>query len=162
MYYNYVICNSFQDREGVKPFHEDINISDKTWEKAYQAFHMTEATISRVGSKNSNRFVFYKNDDEALINSDFLSSKFSKLRVSFDELMELNLKFPRIDLNRSDWAASRCCCSYFLKNYFCSDVIAIASNAKLVTIPDIHKNVPIGQKTKRGRKPKARKALQHQ
>ena len=147
-----------RDREGVKPFCDGIDISDKCWQMAYRAL-TTDWTIARVGPSKSNRFVLYNIADQALKSTDFLLSKFAKLSVNFDQLVELHEKFARVDLNRDDWTASRCSCQYFLKNYFCFHIIAIASNEKLTTISDIHKNVPIGQKAKRGKKPKAKKPL---
>ena len=53
------------------------------------------------------------------------------------------------------WTLSKCNCWWFLKNYFCYHIIAVAEYEKLVEIPTVSKNVPISQKPKRGRKAKA-------
>jgi hypothetical protein len=53
------------------------------------------------------------------------------------------------------WSDSKCSCSYFLKNYFCYHLIALAVNEGLLEIPLAYKNIAIGAKPKHGRKPKA-------
>ena len=148
-----------KDRDGVKPFRETVHISDQAWEQAYQLLFMSDTSkITRFGS----RYALYDIADEHLKSANFIHSKYSKLDVTFDELVALDKKFARVDLNRVDWPASRCYCESFLKHYFCHHVITVAANEKLVTIADKHKNVPIGQKPKRGRKKKAKSALVHQ
>ena len=67
-----------------------------------------------------------------------------------------------IEINIENWAKSTCNCSWFLKNYKCYHVIAIAANEKLVDFPIEYKNVAIRGKEKRGRKSKAKKALERQ
>ena len=47
-----------------------------------------------------------------------------------------------------------CSCSYFMKNYFCYHLIALAVNEKMLEIPLEYKNIAIGAKPKRGRKKK--------
>ena len=101
----------FQDREGVKPFQEGIPIGDKSWQLAYRYLHTTnEYKILGVGPARSNTFVVYNVADEALKSQDFLKSKYTKLSLTFDQLVQLNLKFPIVFLCRSDWTLSRCTC----------------------------------------------------
>ena len=69
------------------------------------------------------------------------------------------MKVKLIKFNSAKWEDSKCSCSYYLKNYFCYHLIAIAVNEKVLNIPNEYKNVPIEAKPKRGRKPKAKKAL---
>ena len=68
-------------------------------------------------------------------------------------------KIKIINLNRDKWTESKCSCRWYLKNYFCFHVIALAVNEKLTEIPMDYKNIPIQSKPKRGRKPKAISAL---
>ena len=82
------------------------------------------------------------------------------LPLSFDTYVKYFEKVRLIRLNRTDWMLSTCNCWYFLKNYYCYHIIAVAANEKLVEIPVQNKEVPIKQKTKRGRKSKALKALE--
>jgi hypothetical protein len=46
-----------------------------------------------------------------------------------------------------------------MKNYTCYHITALAVNKSLVRIPPQYKNLPIEQKAKRGRRPKAPPAL---
>ena len=49
-----------------------------------------------------------------------------------------------------------------MKNYYCYHLIVVATNTSLVNIPNKYKNVNISAKTKHGRKPLAKKALEKQ
>ena len=67
-----------------------------------------------------------------------------------------------INLNKDDWAKSKCSCGWFMKNYNCYHLIVVATNTGLVNIPNKYKNVNISAKAKRGREPLAKKALEKQ
>ena len=66
-----------------------------------------------------------------------------------------------IELNQENWKLGKCSCPYFIKNYMCKHLIGISARCKLVgcQIPLIAKQVPLGQKRKRGAPSKAKKAL---
>ena len=49
---------------------------------------------------------------------------------------------------------------YFLINYFCYHIIAVAVQESLTTIPNRYQTQEIAAKKKRGRKPKAAPALE--
>ena len=54
-------------------------------------------------------------------------------------------------------------CPFYQKHYSCSHIISVSTSLNLVKLPAHCKNmIQIGEKTKRGRKPKALKALQTQ
>lgn len=59
----------------------------------------------------------------------------------------------------TNWRNVTCNCPVFLKNYICKHVVGIAIRKNLIAVPNEAKNVPIGQKRKRGRPAKSRKAL---
>ncbi len=146
----------------MKPFNAGVPIGASSWEKAYQKLHMCkDYKLQRIPSLENN-FVMFKCQDAGICSVDFLKGKLNKVTVDFDRFIELHKKFPRIVLDRSDWAKSSCSCSWFMKHYFCCHIVAVASNQQVATIPDKHKHVEIGQKKKRGRKPKAPKALVRQ
>ena len=67
-----------------------------------------------------------------------------------------------VSLTRDKWANSKCTCCSFLKDYICFHIMAVAVNEKLLFIPDNFKKIEIITKKKRGRKAKAKKALEHQ
>ncbi len=54
-----------------------------------------------------------------------------------------------------NWIKSTCSCPACLKNY----IVGLAARYKLCSIPFEAKNMPLGQKRKRGRVAKAKKAL---
>lgn len=78
--------------------------------------------------------------------------------MSFDELNSSLANVKRVQLNRASWTKSTCSCSYFLKNYFCLHIVAIASNEKIISIPIQFKILRISRKAKPGRKKKATSA----
>ena len=56
----------------------------------------------------------------------------------------------------------KCSCAAFYKNYTCKHHIGIAKRLCFVFIPNVTKNVPIGQKRQRGRPVQINKALEYQ
>ncbi len=79
--------------------------------------------------------------------------------ISFDDFVSLNNMICRVELD-DDWAKSSCTCFNFLKKYMCKHIIAVAVSLNIVQIDDKHKI--INRKTKRGRKKKAKFALEFQ
>ena len=79
----------------------------------------------------------------------------SQTNLNFDSFVECIIKVKIIQLNNSKWSDSICSCSWYMKNYFCYHLIALAVNEGLVEIPNEYKNIAIGAKPKRGRKKKA-------
>ena len=77
------------------------------------------------------------------------------MKCNFDGFVEYFNNVRLIKLNRENWAKSKCSCGWFMKNYTCYHLIALASNLGLVEIPNKYKNVNIEKKAKRGRKSKA-------
>lgn len=65
-------------------------------------------------------------------------------------------------ISAENWMSGVCDCSQFFKKYLCEHIIGIAIRLKLVAVPTEAKNVPIGQKRKRGRPAKAKPALNMQ
>jgi uncharacterized Zn finger protein len=57
------------------------------------------------------------------------------------------------------WKDGKCTCPSFLKKYMCKHVIGLSIRLKYVKPPPAAKQVPIGQKRKRGRPSVATKAL---
>jgi hypothetical protein len=88
-------------------------------------------------------------------------------RKQYDEFtnfifVETCKKIKLVALNVVKWEDSTCSCVFFAKNYTCYHIVALAVIKKLATIPPRFKNVPIGQKPKRGRPSKAKPALERQ
>jgi len=66
------------------------------------------------------------------------------------------IKLP-IDGNK--WQEGHCTCPNYLKKYICKHIVGIAMRCKYVKPPPAAKQVPIGEKRKRGRPKKSSKAL---
>lgn len=58
-----------------------------------------------------------------------------------------------------DWLTGTCSCPAFLKQYLCKHLLGLAIRLKYVEPPPEARNIPIGQKRKRGRPTKSKKAL---
>ncbi|XP_048481537.1 uncharacterized protein LOC125489545 [Plutella xylostella] len=65
----------------------------------------------------------------------------------------------QVDLPHNDWMQGKCNCPAFYKNYMCKHIMGLAIRLKFANPPPEAKNVPIGQKRKRGRPSKSRPAL---
>jgi hypothetical protein len=57
------------------------------------------------------------------------------------------------------WQEGKCTCPCFLKKYMCKHIIGLAIRLKLAKPPPAAKDVPIGEKRRRGRSRKSTKAL---
>ncbi len=57
------------------------------------------------------------------------------------------------------WKEGRCSCPSFFKTFLCKHIIGLAIRLKYVKPPPEAKQIPIGEKRKRGRPKKAGKAL---
>ena len=78
--------------------------------------------------------------------------------MNFDQAIE-NLSTNKTFINSQNWRNSSCTCAIFLKSYVCKHVIGIAIRLGLAEAPLEAKNVPLGQKRKRGRPSRAKPAL---
>lgn len=64
-----------------------------------------------------------------------------------------------VSILNGQWEYAKCNCPPFLKKYKCKHVIGVGIRKGLCSAPEVAKGVPIGQKRKRGRPPKASAAL---
>ena len=142
------------DKVAEKPFSESPNITNDTWSLAYDfLFTGGQAVIK----KSKNLFICTRKEHEKLIHQHYVHSRYNLLKCTFDEFINYFKKVRLIKLDRDNWANSKCNCSWFLKNYYCYHLIAVAKNEKLVEIPITNKNVAIPHLKKRGRKKKCNK-----
>ena len=79
----------------------------------------------------------------------------------FNELVKDNSSIWQLTIDTEEWINSTCSCPYYLKNYKCKHIIGIASRTNLpgATIPVSARDVPLGQKRKRGAPKKRTRAL---
>lgn len=60
---------------------------------------------------------------------------------------------------QNNWIEGRCNCPSFLKDYMCKHIVGIAIRRQFFKVPFEAKQIPIGQKRKRGRPKLAKRAL---
>ena len=78
---------------------------------------------------------------------------------SFDELLAETTKMRTIRFNKENLKKSSCNCSWYMKNYLCGNIIALAERKKLHEFDPRADQIPIGKKSKRGRPTKTATAL---
>lgn len=78
---------------------------------------------------------------------------------TFDEFRINAFKGWRTFVPTDQWMNGTCNCPSYLKTFMCKHVLGIAIRLKLVTPSFEAKQIPIGEKRKRGRPKKAKKAL---
>ena len=81
-----------------------------------------------------------------------------------DSLFESESSIWCIVLDESDWTSGKCSCSYFSKHYKCKHLLGLSYRKKLpgASISEAAKQIPLGQKRKRGAPTKAKGALVRQ
>ena len=77
----------------------------------------------------------------------------------FDTYVKSRNSVWMVNLNTTEWKKSSCTCTCFFKSYICKHICGIAIIQNLLAVPPEAKNIPLGEKRKRGRPPKAKKAL---
>ncbi|CAF1030526.1 unnamed protein product [Brachionus calyciflorus] len=148
-----------KDSLSERQFSTSYNVSSKTWGMAFDFLHATDSILKRF-SKKSSMYILTKKENERFINADFINKNYSKIKdLNFDLLMNYRKKIKVIDFNQTNWANSKCSCWFYLKNYHCYHIIALAVNFELVTIPKRFIKTAIEPKKKVGRTEKAKQAL---
>jgi hypothetical protein len=120
--------------------------------------HNTDAEdkilIKQLPPASSNKFVITRHKYKDLIDTDFVKKRYDHLKDDFNQFIHRTRKINLVNLSLDNWKESKCSCVWFLKNYLCVHVVAIAVNKNLVQIPLAFKNLPSGGKPKRGAKRK--------
>lgn len=125
------------------------------WTKGYQ---FAKAN-SKITSHRKGAIMIYRSAMSDSINDSSDWDSFDKYKKQSFVFYDTQFEHP---IRRENWLASKCdCCDYF-KLYVCAHIIGIAIRLKVVSPPVEAKNVPIGQKRKRGRPAKAKSALVYQ
>jgi hypothetical protein len=157
-----MLRNWSKDTLSEKKFCTSYNVTAQTWKMAYDFLNSTDSLIKKFG-KNSSIFVMTKKENQGLINSDYILKNYGKIKnLDFDKLFEFSEKIKIIDFNPQEWASSKCSCWFYLKNYHCYHIIALAVNQNCLTIPNRYIMVAIEPKKKPGKVAKAKKALEKQ
>jgi len=87
--------------------------------------------------------------------------KLEKLRSwkFFDTYVTWQSKLWKVIMEADDYQNAACSCPSYQKKFMCKHILGIAIGKKLYAVPPAVKDVPIGEKRKRGRPKKCSKAL---
>ena len=78
---------------------------------------------------------------------------------SFDTYAASQNKLWKVVMAEDDWISSTCTCKAYWKKYVCKHILGLAIRLNKFNVVPEAKTVPIGEKRKRGRPAKAKKAL---
>jgi hypothetical protein len=136
---------------------DDIAFTGDSYEFAFH-FLANNKPIKAIA--NSDDFLVFKDKNSSFsISKLFTNINQAKIR-DFDNVVSSFQKVKKVSLNRTKWTSSRCSCAYYLKNYFCYHIVAVAVQERLTEIPLKYQTQEIAAKKKRGRPPKATPALE--
>lgn len=132
----------------------DPPVAMKEWTAAYQ-WAKSDRNIKILESDSRLNTVYIVASSRAT------NIPFNQDWDTFDDFKKKAFAYWKVALpsQQSAWLNGKCTCPIFFKNYMCKHVIGLAIRLKYVTPPAEAKNIPIGQKRKRGRPAKARPAL---
>lgn len=124
-------------------------------------------TNSYNWAKLPKEIVITSRDDESFTCYQVPGAEAQKCKVfenppeNFDEFKEQMFSRWEVTLpiNKEEWAQGKCTCPTFFKMYMCKHVIGLSIRLKYTVPPVEAKNIPLGQKRKRGRPSKAKPAL---
>lgn len=111
--------------------------------EGYTIFYVTSSTVaSEISVELLTEFQLLKHKQKTF--DDFKTNTYS--------IWSIMMKF-------TDLKSSTCSCPCFLKQNTCKHSLGMQIRLKLVDVPPAVKSVPLGQKRKRGRPSKVKKAL---
>lgn len=116
---------------------------------------------NKISSRKRGNFIIYRSIlsfIETIDDSNDWDS-FDVYRKKSFEFNDTKFKYP---ITRDNWFESECDCENYFKLYICEHIIGIALRIKCIIPPAEAKAIPIGEKRKRGRPPKAKSALKRQ
>jgi hypothetical protein len=145
--FNYVSSWSNHYGSGLKIFHSEPEITLQLWTAGYQ-WAKANRNISSWTTADGTAYSI----TQAKRNSSF---------KTFDEFKETYFTNCLITLpiEKEKWKHGTCDCPSFFKQLCCKHIVGIAIRLKHALPPPEAKNIPIGEKRKRGRPAKAKKAL---
>jgi MULE transposase domain len=150
-----------QDQTDPVVFSTEPTITLKKWTDSYH-FAKCSKTILQIPSKKKHLTDYYipAGTKETMTRAEI--EKYNKKKwTSFDQFKDLQFGIWKLTLpnNGSEWTKGICNCPNFFKEYICKHVIGMAIRLKFCKPPPAAKDVPLGEKRKRGRPRKATKAL---
>lgn len=142
---------------GLKEVQKGPNITLNTWTMAY---NWAKLNISIQNEHNDFETIFTIPTDKQNIEN---AIRNKNSWTDFNEFKSRNFAFVDVTFplpcHKDNWLEGKCTCAFFMKNFNCMHVLGLALRMKLVCVPDAAKNLPLGQKRKRGRPALAKAAL---
>jgi hypothetical protein len=144
-----------QDRVIVRE--STINLA--LWTKSYQ-WAKGNKTVSMEETGDFIEYYCPADDLIAVTNEDVLNVTNSRWNT-FEQFKSRAFKvwITQLPIDGNQWKNGRCTCPSYLKTYMCKHIVGLALRLRYVRAPPAAKDVPIGEKRKRGRPKKATRAL---
>lgn len=154
--YQMVRSYSIEYSSGIREFHQKVLIDLPTWTAAYN-WAKKNAQTNITKHRNLVQYeILLDSNNNIEIDETLLWRSFDDFRKIY--FMKCTVSFPA-PFDRSTWEQGYCDCADFFKMYTCMHVVGVALRMKFVEAPLEAKNVPIGQKRKRGRPALAKSAF---
>lgn len=136
------------------------DISVKQWTVAYQWVTQNKK-IMKWKMENFAQFFTASSNMKSSLTEELLFTFLLTERKweIFDNFQEYNYGIWTVTIDADDLTNCKCTCPFFLKNCSCKHSLGMQIRLKLVVPPPEAKSVRLGQKRKRGRPTKAKKAL---
>lgn len=122
------------------------------WTEGYQF----AKSNSKITSRRSANKVIYRSATSQTVVDSIEWENFDAFKKQSFAFHDTIFEYPP---SRNNWLRSECDCRDFFKLFTCAHIIGIAIRLKCVVPPVEAKNIPIGEKRKRGRPAKAKSAL---
>ncbi|XP_028175937.1 uncharacterized protein LOC114364130 [Ostrinia furnacalis] len=152
------IVTEWSQNKGIDSFATSYSVKLPDWTQAYQWVKMDiKVTILQSDTDTKTYLIQSTNKNTQKHKYAFIERTWK----TFDQYKQIYFSHWKLIMpkNSNMWADSKCSCPKFAKKYMCKHVIGLAIRLKFVTVPLEAKNIQIGQKRKRGRPTKAKRAL---
>jgi hypothetical protein len=146
-------------QRGLKQYNDKQTISLDLWTNGYQ-WVKSEKSILSTESNNSVQYYIPAGDETRITNAEIDVMKKMKW-YSFDQykIKAFNIWCVTLPMDKLKWDEGVCNCPAFFKKFMCKHVIGMAIRLNHCKPPPAAKDVQIGEKRRRGRPSKAKKAL---
>ena len=144
----------------IKVLATEPSISLTLWTESY---HWTKASKSVKGIQEETTRIYYLPATENISISEadlkqFKDSRYTTFKQFTKHFNIYKYEIENEKLEIKNWRSATCNCEGNLKNYICKHVVGMGMILKLVKPPPAAKDVPLGEKRKRGRPAKSKKA----
>lgn len=140
-----------------RKFSSSISIPLAEWTKDYHwAKENFDITVKSEGKVDK---YFIPSGGEEKFSTEDLRNMEEMRYTTFEQFRKRAFKIWIVTIEDKNWETGVCSCPNFFKRFICKHLVGIAIRLKYAKPPPAAKNVPIGQKRKRGRPKLTKKAL---